>query len=389
MTVLMVTGAYFPELSGAGLQCRSLIRACGDRVRFRVLTTSVDPALPARDDVEGVPVHRVLVSATSRVARGFALPRLIAATWRAAAGTDIVHLHGFSTKSRVVIALARLLGRRIIVKETSLGHDDGVSMKRQGGGVFRSFSRADRFVGVSPAFAARHSDAGLPPAKFRLIPNGVDLERFRPPSAGEQAQIRRRLGLTEEKPVVLFVGFFSREKRPDVLFDAWTETLATTPESTLVFVGRTRSDYAEVDAGLADRIRGEAGRLGCGARVVMIEQAAAIEDWYRAADIFVLPSTREGLPNVVLEAMASGLPCIVSRLPGVTDALIASNEDGVLVDVEDRAGLAATLRALLTDPARRAALGRRARQTVAVRYSLEQTAAEYVALYRELAGGAS
>src|SRR5215212_6435921 len=109
MTVLMVTGAYFPELSGAGLQCRSLIRACGDRVRFRILTTSVDPALPSKDEVDGVPVHRVLVSATSRVARGFALPRLVLATLRAARGADIVHLHGFSAKSRVVIALARLL----------------------------------------------------------------------------------------------------------------------------------------------------------------------------------------------------------------------------------------------------------------------------------------
>jgi glycosyltransferase involved in cell wall biosynthesis len=389
MTVLMVTGAYFPELSGAGLQCRSLIRACGDRVRFRVLTTSVDPALPAQGDVEGVPVYRVLVSATSRVVRSFALPRLLAATCRAAAGADIVHLHGFSAKSRVVVALARLLGRRIVIKETSLGHDDGVSMKQRGGGVFRSFGRADRFVGVSPAFAARHAEAGLAEARFRLIPNGVDLERFRPPAGGERAQIRRRLGLAEGMPVVLFVGFFSRDKRPDVLFDAWTDTLAGAPESALVFVGRTRSDYAEVDPGLADRIRGDAVRLGCGARVIMIEQAAAIEDWYRAADIFVLPSAREGLPNVVLEAMASGLPCIVSRLPGVTDSLIADNENGVLVDVDDRAGFAAALNALLNDPARRAAIGGRARATVADRYSLEQTAAAYVALYTELAGGAS
>jgi len=385
----MVTGAYFPELSGAGLQCRSLIRACGDRVRFRVLTTSVDPALPPDDEVDGVPVHRVLVSATSRLARGFALPRLVLATLRAARRADIVHLHGFSAKSRVVIALARLLGPRIVIKETSLGHDDGVSMRNKGSGVFRSFGRADRFVGVSPAFAARHAEAGLPGAKFRLIPNGVDLERFRPPTGGERAEIRRRLGLPETSLVVLFVGFFSKEKRPDLLFDAWTDTFAGAPESTLVFVGRTHSDYAEVDPSLADRIRKDAARLGCGARVMMIEQAAAIEDWYRAADLFVLPSTREGLPNAVLEAMASALPCIVSRLPGVTDTLIADGVDGLLVAVDDRAGLAGALRDVLNDPGRRAVLGGRARQTVANRYSLAQTAAAYLALYGELARGAS
>lgn len=388
MTVLMVTGAYFPELSGAGLQCRSLIRACGDRVRFRVLTTSVDPALPARDDVDGVPVSRVLVSATSRVARRFTLPRLVLATFRAAAGADIVHLHGFSMKSLVVIGIARLLGKRVIIKLTSVGHDDAVSMKRRGGGAFRAFLRADRFVAVSPRFAQLHADAGLPAGTLTLIPNGVDLERFRPPAPGERDVIRGELGLPVDRPMVLFVGFFSGEKRPDLLFDAWTDTFARAPESTLVFVGRTRSDYYEVDSGLADRIRRDAARLRCADRIIMIEEAAAIEQWYRAADVFALTSTREGLPNAVLEAMASGLPCVVSRLAGVTDTLITDGEDGVLVDVNDRARFAEALNALLNNAASRSALGIRARRTVADRFSLGRTAADYVALYRELAGAA-
>jgi len=87
--------------------------------------------------------------------------------------------------------------------------------------------------------------------------------------------------------------------------------------------------------------------------------------------------------------MASALPCIVSRLPGVTDTLIADGVDGLLVAVDDRAGLAGALRDVLNDPGRRAVLGGRARQTVANRYSLAQTAAAYLALYGELAGGAS
>jgi glycosyltransferase involved in cell wall biosynthesis len=389
VTVLMVTGAYFPEMSGAGLQCRALIRACGDRVRFSVLTTSVDPALPAEDTVEGVPVHRVLVSADSRVARAFALPRLILATIRAAAGADIVHLHGFSTKSRVVIAIARLLGKRVIIKLTSVGHDDAVSMRRRGGGAFRSFRRADRFVGVGPRFAELHAEAGLPAGTLTVIPNGVDLERFRPAAPGEREAIRRELGLPVDRPVVLFVGFFSSEKRPDALFDAWTGTFARAPESTLVFVGRTRSDYYEVDAGIADRIRREAARLQCADRVVLIEQTDAIERWYRAADVFALTSTREGLPNVVLEAMASGLPCVVSRLPGVTDSLIADGDDGLLIDPDDRAGFASALAVLLNSPETRSRLGARARRTVAERFSLDRTADGYIALYRELSGKAA
>jgi glycosyltransferase involved in cell wall biosynthesis len=385
----MVTGAYYPEFSGAGLQCRALIRACGDRIRFTVLTTTVDPALPAADEVDGVPVRRVLVSPTSRLARTLAIPRLIAAVIRSAAGADVVHLHGFSGKSRVVIALARLMRRRVVIKLTSVGHDDSLTMHRRGGGALRSFLRADRFVGVSPRFAELHAQAGLPAETLNVILNGVDVERFRPAAAGERDALRRELGLPADRLIVLFVGFFSHEKRPDVAFQAWALTDGRTPSSAIVFVGRTDPGYYEIDPELARQIRDEAERRRCLDRVVMIERAEAIERLYRAADVFILPTTREGLPNVVLEAMASGLPCIVSRLPGVTDALITSGETGLLVDPDDRGGFAQALEALLADSALRARLGARARRTVEGRFSMAAAADRYVSLYRELAGASS
>ena len=383
----MVTGAYYPELSGAGLQCRALIRACGDRVRFSVLTTAVDSELAAEDAVDGVPVHRVRVSPSSRIARALATPRLILAALRAVARVDIVHLHGFSVKSRVLIAIARLLGKRVIIKLTSVGHDDAVALRRKGGGTFRSARRADRFVGVSPRFAELHAEAGLPGGTLTVIPNGVDLERFRPPAAGEREAIRRELGLPTDRLLVLFVGFFSHEKRPDVAFHAWTETFDSRAESALVLVGCTESPYYEIDSALAADIRRDADRLRCSDRVTMVERTDTIERFYRAADVLVLPSTREGLPNVVLEAMASGLPCLVSRLPGVTDALIADGETGMLNEPDDLQGFAQSLRTLLADPGLRARIGTQARRAIEARYSLETIASDYVSLYRELLAG--
>jgi glycosyltransferase involved in cell wall biosynthesis len=379
----MVTGAYYPEASGAGLQCRALVRACADRVTFSVLTTAVDPSLPAQDTIDGVPVRRVVVSASSRPARFLATPRMLAAAWTLVRRADIVHLHGFSAKSRLVIALARLLRRRVVIKLTSVGHDDAVVMRRNGGGAFRSFASADRFVGVSPQFERLHAQAALPPEQFRLIPNGVDLDRFHPATVDERAEARRTLGLPAGLPIVLFVGFFSHEKRPDVAFDAWTGTFDAAPPSALVFVGRTRSPYYEIDSTLADRIRADAARLRCAERLTMVEQTPTIEQFYRAADVLIFPSTREGLPNVVLEAMASGLPCVVSRLPGVTDSLVTDGVDGMLVEPGDRAGFGDALREVLTDPAKRARLGAAARLTAA-RYSLASIADRYVELYRGL-----
>ena len=382
--VLMVTGAYFPETSGGSLQCRSLVRACGDRVRFSILTTVVDPALPLHDQIDGVPVRRVRVHATSRAHRTLATLRWLSATLRAVRAADVVHLHGFSAKSRVVVSVARALNRPIVVKLTSIGHDDAMTMKVRGGAAWRSFRRADRFVGISPRFRELHVQAGLPLSRLVSIPNGVDLHRFRPPECGEREMLRRELGLPADVPIAIFVGFFSHEKRPDVAFDAWTGTFAAVPSSAIVFVGRTQSPYYEIDSALAERIRAEAGRLECATRVTMVEETPEIERYYRAADVLIFPSTREGLPNVVLEAMASGLTCVVSRLPGVTDAVITDGVDGVLVDPGDASGFARALTRAVGDSDLRARMGHAARRTIEARFALEQTAASHIAMYHEL-----
>lgn len=387
--VLMVTGAYYPETSGAGLQCRSLIAACGDRARFSVLTTVVDPQLPCHDQVDGVPVRRVQVHATSRARRALALPRWLAATVRSVLDADVVHLHGFSAKSRIVVMIARALNRPIVVKLTSIGHDDAVTMRRSGGASWRQFSRADRFLSISPGFEALHLEAGLPPSHLVSIPNGVDLQRFRPPAPGEREALRRALGLPADLPIVLFVGFFSPEKRPDVAFDAWVATFGEGPPSALALVGRTRSPYYEIDPGLAERIRSEAERLNCAPRLTMVEETRDIDRYYRAADVLMFPSTREGLPNVVLEAMASGLPCIVSKLPGVTDAVIVDGVNGLLVDPADRGAYGRALGRALGDPLLRERLGAEARRTVEAHFALAQTAASHIALYHQLVNGSA
>jgi glycosyltransferase involved in cell wall biosynthesis len=383
-SVLMVTGAYFPETSGAGLQCRSLIRACGDRARFAVLTTALDDTLPAVGDVDGVPVRRVQVSAKSRLARWLAVPWLIVSALDLLRDADVVHLHGFSEKSIVVSLMARLLRKPVVVKLTSVGHDDPVAMRARGGLLFGSYRRADRFVAVSPRFESLYRDARMPDGRLQVIPNGVDLDRFKPADSAERARLRRALGLPVEGPLVLFVGFFSREKCPDLLFDAWTDTFAGSPASALVIVGASRSDYYEIDGAIADRVRADAVRLGCVDRLRLVEHTTSIEQYYRAADVFVLPSLREGLPNALLEAMACGLASIASRLPGVTDSVVTDGVDGLLVEPAGREALAAALGRLVGDADLRRRLGCAARQTVEARFSLPSIASRYISLYEEL-----
>ena len=310
--VLMVTGAYAPETSGASRQCRNLIRALRDRADFTVLTTSTDPALPWNSIVDDTRVRRVAVDPNSRSSKAFAIERMASSFVELASAIDIVHLHGVSQNSLLVIALAKLLGKKSMIRLTSVGHDDPASIRASGALRWTAYRQADRFIGVTPRCAEGFAATGLDESRFVFIPNGVDLDRFKPSSIGVRAEFQNQLRIPTGDPVILFVGFFSPEKNPDVLFDAWLSLFERGVRSTLVLVGATQGPYYEIDAGIADRIRSKVEKRGVTESVVFVEAADNIEHYFRAADVFVLPTAREGLPNVLLEAMASGVPPVIS-----------------------------------------------------------------------------
>src|SRR6185295_16519569 len=109
-----------------------------------------------------------------------------------------------------------------------------------------------------------------------------------------------------------------------------------------------------------------------------------VHDYFRAADLFALPSIREGLPIALLEAMACGLPCVASALPGSTDTLIDSGQNGLLVPPDDRAMLTSLLASVLSSPTLAVRLGAGARATIESRYSIERTAVDWLDAYQSL-----
>jgi glycosyltransferase involved in cell wall biosynthesis len=239
---------------------------------------------------------------------------------------------------------------------------------------------------ISPRLVALSEEAGLPQERMRVIPNGVDIVRFRPPAPGERSAIRQALGWTATGPIVLFVGFFSREKRPDLLFEAWASLAHAVPDTMLVFVGATLSGYHEIDGALVGDLHRRASALDVKARILYIERTHEIELFYRAIDIYVLPSVREGLPNALLEAMASGAACVATRLPGVTEGLIDDGRNGLLVAPDQREALETALRGLASNPDERARLGAEARRTIESHYGIERVAVRYLEAYAELLG---
>lgn len=387
--VLIVTGAYHPEISSSALQCRSMARLLAGRAEIRVLTTAVDRRVRRRDVVDGVKVTRVFVDVTSRTSKLRASLGMVAALLRLLPWCDLIHIHGFSTKNVIVTAAAKLFRRPIVLSLHTANHDEARTIRQHSPMAWWAFRRADQYLSVSPGLVDAYLSEGLPADRIRLVPNGIDLQRFQPASPGARAMLRRRLDIPEEKPVMLFVGFFSHDKQPRAAFDAWTMLHELHGiDATLMFVGATKSAYFEVDEDLAARMRADAAAQGRSDRLRFVGMTHDVQDYFRAADVFVLPSRREGLPVALLEAMACGLPCVASSLPGATDTIVTSGVNGWLVPVGDTAALAEHVARVLSDAALAARLSAAARTTIAERFASADVAGQWLAAYERVLAGA-
>lgn len=191
--------------------------------------------------------------------------------------------------------------------------------------------RADAVVAVSRALADKAVEIGAAPARTRVIYNGVDTTLFAP---GSRSAARRRLGLPDGSPLLLYVGNLKASKGCLDLLAAFPELLTRHPDARLVYVGA-----GPYRARLLER----AAAPDCDGRVRLVGAVAhdALADWFSAADLLCLPSYNEGVPNVILESMACGTPVVATSVGGIPE--VVPEYAGVLVPAHDGAALVTAL----------------------------------------------
>ena len=234
-------------------------------------------------------------------------------------------------------AVAGPIGLAARVHEATIGH-----------AILRISTRA---IAVSEPVAA-HLRSVEPSVKVDVVPNGVDLSRFTPADPAPHDGLR-----------VGFLGRLVRNKGPEVAVRALAEALRGGTNASLSFAGdgpeRGRLERLAKQAGVADRVTFEGYR-------------PAPEAWLQRIDVLVRPSTTEGMPLGVLEAMAAGVPVVASDVPG-NAGLIQGAESGILVPVGDHVALARALQRLGHDPDARARI-RAAGLRIAREHSWDRTA---------------
>ena len=367
----MAIQRFSPVVGGGELQLERLLPRLHARgVHASVLTRAV-PGLPRHDVVAATSVFRTPLAGESALASAVYVTTSLMHILRRWRTTDVVHAHGMLSPATIALA-ARLVGKPCLVTPLGAGPPGDIARLRRkpvGARRLAMLVRRARFVALSAEIAQELHAAGVPKANVCLIPNGVDFEEYMPASAPERERLRSELGLDSDRFYGVFVGRLHPVKGADTLLRA----LEKTEGIDLLIVG---------DGPERDVLRGLASTLGIEDRVRFEGSSSRVSTYLKAADAFFLPSLGEGMPNAVLEAMACGLPCVVTTAVGGVEELLGPN--GLTVAPRDVSGWADAMQRLAGDAEGRRRLGGAARDRVRATYAIEDTSDRLASLYREL-----
>jgi glycosyltransferase involved in cell wall biosynthesis len=393
LRVCVPIAQYPPLFSGHGIQTRRTLPYLAARgIEVTILTSRLPRRGVTPPADEPGTVDRILAPGTdivSTLRRAVQLRRYFS---RHRGRFDLVHCSLLEWEFLVNTPFLASLGLPILVEMVLLGADDPLTVSRERFGSLKMglLKHVDVWVGISRTFLPRLQQAGIAAERFRLVHTGVDLETYRPRTGDARRSLRSRLGLPPEARIVVSVGSVIRRKGVDRVLDVWSRLSPRPGRDLLAIVGpvSTEDGLRTADRSFAESVRARAEAADLKGTVRWIGQVQNVDDYLGAADLFLFLSRQEGLGTVILEALASGLPCVVSPLDGIAEEILSDGRCGVIArDPDDAAAVARSMAPLLDQPPLREAMGALARQTAVARFSLEARAEALASIYRNLTGG--
>ena len=399
LRVALVFRHFHPILAGAAERFRRYSEPLGRAgIGFEVFTLREEDSHPETEQMHETLIVRRLRAAGKPWVRDAAL---FQQAWnelsvRPARGqvlqTSLAH-----SLARPWLQRARRHGTGCMYVGTMVG--DGADERVQGWKrmvqrwrAWRNFSPFQTVVASTTVMARWFAGNGVNAKRIEVIPNGVDVDRFRPVvEAVEKRALRSGLGLPEGGRVVIFAGSIVPRKGVDLLLQSWRRVAAQHPDARLVLVGgfarptfMTQERMQQLTE-FQNAMRAMAEAPGVAGTVIFAGESDRVQDWLRAADVFAFPSEQEGMGNVVLEAMACGLPSVITEFQGMPEKEFgAAGREFHLVPRTEEA-LGETLNEVLAADQRAAEMGRAARNWACEHLDVRLTLERYTKLYRRLA----
>ena len=387
---------YAPGLLQRGIQMRVFTRAVTpELINSRGLVTDegnlqagsqsqASGEWPLFEVIDGIPVQRTKIPEGWLLAPTY-LSRLIRYCSERRSNIDVVQFLGLDVWALPWINRLRRLGVRTVISQTLVREFSSSSWRRtiQTYKQRISFNLADDIVVSSTIMRRKLEDTGVS-SPIRVIPNGVDLQRFRPiESEDHKASLRRKLGLDPADHIILAIGPIIPRKGTDFLIEAFARLCPDHPSARLVLVGPRHDLGTEGPDPFGRRLQKMIAEANVQDRVIFTGGVSNVEDYLRAADLLVFPSLREGMPNVMPEAMACGLPVISTPFLGLPEEFGTRGVHYVLSNWEIE-NLAGDISRFLDDSESRQNFGREARRWVEQNLDVTHGLDQYAAFYREV-----
>lgn len=374
----MFSAYFYPEYSGAALQGLRLakeLKGQGNHVEFLTIQRK---GLPRHERVEGFDLWRIEQGHGSKHKELRLWINMLLFVWKRRNDFDIIHSHGAYYTNSIIGPIGKLTGLKSLVKASLAGDDLHNLRKSMAGRLHHLFLRyVDACIAISRDLEIEFLNGDLPRNKIHYLPNGVDTDLFHPPTQEEKRNLRLQLDLPVDQSIILYVGVLDQRKNIAWLVEQWIEHRGFSSGAILLVVGpKSREDS---DGSLYSRIQNLS--VSHPELLKLHEFTSDISRYYKSATILALPSHKEGLPNVVLEAMASGLPCITARSSGSRE-LIEEGVTGYTYEPNYAEEFASALGSCLANGPE--ILGAKARERMLACFSIREITSRYLDVYKQI-----
>ena len=379
--VCYVFDYFLPDFSGHAICMKPIMqRLIARGIKISVICRNSDTAT-VRDTLGEIEIIRVSKTRSELLHSLNVLKAMVTLRDR----FHCLHVIGFIDKYGILLAASRLLNKRIMMQAVLFGSDDGNSFLRVhtfGHLRLNLLKRNDALLAISMPLIESYRKLGFSEKKLIYIPQGVDTTYFHPVSIEEKLELRRSLGIDPEEKIVLFIGSIIKRKGVDLLIEAWKTVNKAVPKSRLILVGQyyfgenhflSRTELNDFVHDIRKRI--ESASLA----VSLVGFSENVVPWIQSSEIFVLPSRKEGFGSVIIEAMACGLPCVVTSMDGVAYETVENGVNGYVV--ENVSQLSARIIELLNDPQKANCFGKEGLIKVRTKFELESILERYITVY--------
>lgn len=300
-------------------------------------------------------------------------------------------IHCFNSSSNICIAAilsGKILGKPIITETSLMNSDDPVTLLKGKGFKRlakikwlkgRLFLLANHYISKSKYITAAYQKMKLI-HRCTEIPYFIDTTKFYPANEEDKKNLRLKHGLPPDATIILFVGGINPRKGVHLLVEAFQQLMATYPSAFLLLVGPTnkyKPDYPTA-------IKASLAQVGADKSKLIEGNSVHVDEFMRAADIYCLPSFREGFPISNIEAMASGLVVVASDIPEIKDTQIRDNENGLIFKTGSSQALAHKLERALGDQDLCRRLIECAAAEARTKYDLTKIQQQYLDIYQSL-----